>query len=93
MNDFTLLAPEFLVTGLAFLILTVDLFLKPDRQFILAGLAIVGLAAIAAFAIPFLWDKDDSLYQGLILVDGYALFFKAFFLILANNYSLHGKII
>lgn len=84
MNDFTLLAPEFLVTGLAFLILTVDLFLKPDRQFILAGLAIVGLAAIAAFAIPFLWDKDDSLYQGLILVDGYALFFKAFFLILGG---------
>ena len=82
MNDFSLVAPEFLVTGLAFLVLTLDLFLRPERQHFLAYLAIVGLAAITTFSLLFLWGEDDNLYEGLILIDDYALFFKAFFLVL-----------
>ena len=81
-NDFTLLIPEFLVTGLAFLILTADFFLRSDRKHLLAYLSAVGLVGILAFSLAYLWGEDDSLYQGIILIDGYSLFFKAFFLVL-----------
>ena len=84
MNNFTLLLPEFLVTGLAFAILTVDFFLRSERKHLMAYLSVLGLVGILAFSLAFLWDRDDSLYQGLILIDGYSLFFKAFFLVLGG---------
>ena len=84
MNDFTLLLPEFLVTGLAFLILTADFFLRSDRKHLLAYLAVLGLAGVLAFSLAYLWNEDDSLYGGVIRVDGYALFFKGFFLVLGG---------
>ena len=84
MNDFTLLLPEFMVTGLAFLVLTVDFFLRPDRRHMVAYLAVAGLGAVLAFTLIDLWGVDGSLYDGLVLVDGYALFFKAFFLVLGG---------
>ena len=82
MNNFALLLPEFLVTGLAFLALTADFFLRSDRKPLLAYLSVAGLIGVLAFSLVFLWNKDDSLYEGTILIDGYALFFKAFFLVL-----------
>ena len=82
MNNFTLLIPEFLVTGLAFLILTADLFMRSNRKHLLAYLAVLGLIGILAFSFVFLWNRDDSLYEGVILIDGYSLFFKGFFLVL-----------
>ena len=84
MNDFTLLLPEFMVTGLAFLVLTVDFFLRPDRRHMVAYLAVAGLGGVLAFSLIDLWGVDGSLYDGLVLVDGYALFFKAFFLVLGG---------
>ena len=82
MNDFTLLTPELLVTGLAFLVLTGDLFSRGAAKHVLAYAAVAGLGATAAFSLLFLWGEDGSLYEGLIRVDGYALFFKAFFLVI-----------
>ena len=82
MNNFALLLPEFLVTGLAFLVLTADFFLRSERKHLLAYMAVVGLAGVLVFSLVYLWQRDDSLYEGVILIDGYALFFKAFFLVL-----------
>ena len=84
MNDFTLLLPEFLVTGLAFLVLTAGFLLRSDRKHLLGYLSVFGLAGIAGFSLVFLWAEDSSLYDGVIVVDGYALFFKAFFLVLGG---------
>ena len=84
MNDFTLLLPEFLVTGLAFLILTADFFLRSDRKHLLAYLSVLGLVGVLAFSLAFLWNENDSLYEGVIRIDGYALFFKGFFLVLGG---------
>ena len=83
-NDFTLLLPEFLVTGLAFLVLTVDFFLRSDRKHLLAYVSVIGLGGVMAFSLLFLWNEDDTLYDGIILVDGYSLFFKGFFLVLGG---------
>ena len=84
MNNFLLLLPEFLVTGLAFLVLTVDFFVRSDRKHLLVYLAVLGLGGILAFSLVYLWGTRDDLYQGLFLVDGYSLFFKAFFLVLGG---------
>ena len=84
MNDFTLLLPEFLVTGLAFLVLTADFFLRGERKHLLAYLSVVGLGGILAFSLVFLWSEDGELYDGVILIDGFGLFFKAFFLVLGG---------
>ena len=83
MNDLTLLLPELLVTGLAFLVLLAGFVLPSDRKHLLAYLSVLGLVGVLAFSLTYLSDKDDSLYEGVVLVDGYALFFKAFFLVLA----------
>ena len=84
MNDFTLLLPEFLVTGLAFLVLTLDFFLASDRKHLLAYVSVAGLVGVLAFTLVDLPAEDGSLYDGLVLVDGYSLFFRAFFLVLAG---------
>ena len=84
MNDFSLLLPEFLVTGLAFVVLTADFFVRNEHKHYLAYLSVIGLAIILAVSLVFLWGKTDTLYGGVIRVDGYALFFKAFFLVLGG---------
>ena len=84
MNNFALLLPEFLVTGLAFGVLTADMVLRSGRRHLLAYMAVVGLGVVLAFTLLYHWNKDDSLYDGLILIDGYSLFFKAFFIVLGG---------
>ena len=42
------------------------------------------MGGILVFSLVYLWDRDDSLYAGAIRVDAYALFFKAFFLVLGG---------
>ena len=79
-NNFLLLLPEFLVTGLAFAVLTLDFVLRRERKHLLGYVSAIGLVAILMAALAQLWSTKDDLYDGLLVVDGYALFFKAFFL-------------
>ncbi|MEE8472088.1 MAG: NADH-quinone oxidoreductase subunit N [Dehalococcoidia bacterium] len=76
-----LFLPEFLVAGLAFLILGTDLVLPPARKSLLAYGGALGLGGIMAATLT-LQGEEARLYGGLFLVDGYALFFKEFFLLL-----------
>ena len=79
--QFELLWPEFLVAGLAFLVFTADFLLPSNRKNWLAGVSVVGLAAILAFTVPYLWDVEDTLFDGIVRVDEYALLFKVVFLL------------
>ena len=81
-NNFLLLAPEFMVTGLAFLVLTLDFFLREDRKHLLGYAAAAGLSLILAVTLIYQWNIEDSLYDGLVVVDGYSLLFKAVFLVM-----------
>lgn len=74
-----LLAPEFALTALAFLVFTVDLFLPERRKEWLAGLAAAGLLGVIALAILMRPAESLTLYGGLVVVDGFGLFFKVFF--------------
>ena len=76
-----LLWPEFLITGLAFVVLTVDFLLPRERKNVLAVVSIVGLAAVAVFSVLYLGNEDDTpLYEGIFLVDRFSLVFKVGFL-------------
>ncbi|GIT74937.1 MAG: hypothetical protein Ct9H300mP29_9310 [Candidatus Neomarinimicrobiota bacterium] len=76
--NFHLIYPEFLLTGLAFLVLTLDFFLPENRKFLLSWVSSLGMALVIAFAL-LLYQQGD-LYQGLLIIDGYAGFFRIFFL-------------
>mgnify|MGYP000073617744 CR=1 FL=1 len=84
---FELLWPEFLVAGLAFVIFTLDFFLRPERKNILAWVSVIGLAGILAFTIPYLLDENDSLFNGLYRIDDYALFFKVLSMAIGGTWS------
>ena len=79
--QFELLWPEFLVAGLAFLVFTADFLLPSNRKNWLAGVAVVGLAGILAFTVPYLRGVEDTLFDGIVRVDEYALLFKVVFLL------------
>ena len=81
-NDFTLLLPEAFVTVLAVLVLVADFFAPSERKHWLGYASALGLIGILAFTLIFLWGKDTVLYNGVIRIDDYALFFKGFFLVL-----------
>ncbi len=81
-NDFTLLLPEALVAVLAFLVLTADFVTPSERKHWLGYGAALALLSILAFTLVFLWGRNDVLYDGVIRVDDYALFFKSFFIVL-----------
>ena len=83
-NNFLLLTPEFIVTGLAFVVLTLDLFLPSRAKWTLPFVAVAGLAVALVVSLAQLWGVNDSLYGGVIRIDGYALFFKAFFIALGG---------
>ena len=81
-NNFLLLLPEFMATGLAFAVLTLDFVTGRDRKHWLGYVAATGLAVTLAVMLVLQWSTTDSLYDGLISIDGYSLFFRAVFLVM-----------
>ena len=84
MPDFTaniqLLTPEFALAGLALLVLAADLIVPENRKKLLGWLSIAGLLGLIVLSLLMLWGEDETLYDGLMAVDAYSLFFKIFFL-------------
>jgi NADH-quinone oxidoreductase subunit N len=75
--DYSLLAPEFCLGGLAALILALDLFVPQFRKGWLPYLTAAGLLAI--MGMSFGWTDVDSNFAGLLYIDKYTLFFRVFF--------------
>jgi NADH-quinone oxidoreductase subunit N len=81
--NYLLFLPEFALTALAFGILGIDLLLPKERKVaVLPWVSLVGLVGVLAISLRYLWGKDESLYDGLFLIDNFSLFFKAFFLVM-----------
>ena len=79
-DNLGLLTPEFALAGLAILVFAVDLVLPESRKGLLAWLSIAGLLGLIALSVVMLWGEEESLYDGLLAVDAYSLFFKVFFM-------------
>ncbi len=75
-----LLTPEFALAGLAFLVLVADLLLPEGHKRLLGWLSIAGLLAIIAVSVIMLWGVEETLYDGLLAVDDFSLWFKVLFM-------------
>ena len=79
-ENLDLLTPEFALAGLALLVFALDLFLPEGRKNYLGWVAIAGLLGLIAVAVVMLWGEQESLYDGLLAVDDFSLFFKVLFM-------------
>ena len=75
MNDFTLLIPEFLISGLAILVLAIDFFLKNERKFVLSWVTFVGLIFVITVLMVGI-NNTGSLYGGILQFDQYSSLFR-----------------
>lgn len=75
--DFWLLSPELSLCGLALFVILLDLFIGNKKT--LAAISVAGLILPLAFTIA-LWGEPGTSFAGMLIVDGFSLFFK--FLIL-----------
>ena len=74
-----LLTPEFVLAGFALLVFVLDLFLDDEHKDLLGWLSALGLIGLAVLSVLMLAGENESLYDGLLAVDAYSLFFKVFF--------------
>ena len=79
-DNLELLTPEFALAGLAFLVFAADLFLPETRKNLLGWFSIAGLIALIVVSIFIVWDHDESLYNGLLAIDDFSLWFKILFM-------------
>jgi len=87
MNDFTLLMPEFLVSGLAILVLVIDFFLKNWRKYILPWITFGGLIFVITVLLVNI-NKHGSLYGGILQFDQYSNLFRIVILTLGSSVVL-----
>lgn len=73
--NFSLLIPEILLAGLAFIILIMALLIPKGQKNGLGYLAVFGLAAII-FALFKMIGVEDTVFNGMFIVDPFATFFK-----------------
>jgi NADH-quinone oxidoreductase subunit N len=81
--DLYLIAPEIIITAFGFLVLLVDVFLpKEERKGYLGIISLVGIVVAFLFTLSQMGDVKSG-FEGMFISDGYALFFKITFLIIA----------
>src|SRR3972149_4753867 len=76
--DYTLLIPEFLLAGLAGVVLTLDMLFPRFRKEWLPAVAAIGLAGIFLGSLG--WINKESDFAGLIFIDNFTTFFRCFFI-------------
>jgi len=79
--NYYLLAPEICLLCTAFVVVLADLFLQQKR--ILAAVGIVGLVVSMGLSLSLWGNGGETLFDGMLAVDEFALFFKLFFSVAA----------
>src|SRR4030042_3750470 len=82
--DFSLIAPEMIITIFGFLVLLLDVFLPREgrKKGYLGVLSLVGIVLAFFFTLPLMGSVRTG-FEGMFISDGYALFFKIVFMIIA----------
>jgi len=81
--DLCLILPEILITGFGFLVLLVDVFFRKEgRKDYLGILSLIGVLIACVFSLTQIGSVKSG-FEGMFISDGYALFFKITFLIIA----------
>ena len=74
--DLVTLLPELILSVLALVVITVDLFLPRGAKWILTPLTVAGLIVAGAGLVP-VWGVNETVYGGFYVVDDLSVFFKA----------------
>jgi NADH-quinone oxidoreductase subunit N len=82
-SDFAALTPEFVLTGVALLVLLLDAFVPKARHGVIAWISLAGLAVTAVTLVPYAGAHTTAV-RGMIAVDGFATFFQILFLFAAG---------
>ena len=80
--NFSLLVPEYVLVGVAFVVLAADFMLPRRHRIHLSWLAAAGLVVSAVVVMVLRWDTVETLYDGLFIADKFGLFFFVFLTIL-----------
>ena len=75
-----LLIPELLTVALAFIVLAADLFIPKSQKSHLQVISFIGLVSIAIVTV--LFRQEGQLYDGLLIIDGFAQFIRVLILLL-----------
>jgi len=81
--DYHALAPEIVLAAGIFAVLSLDLFLGPERRWVtsaLSGFVLLG-ALVGVVTLSVIGDDTRSMFGGRYVVDEYALILKALFLL------------
>jgi NADH-quinone oxidoreductase subunit N len=81
-SDFAALMPEFVLTGVALVVLLLDAFVPKARHAMIGWISIAGLLLTAAVLVPYAGEHATAA-RGMIAVDGFGAFFKFLFLLAA----------
>jgi NADH-quinone oxidoreductase subunit N len=81
MLNFELLIPELTLAGVAIIVILLDLVVK--RKGLLPVVSIAGVVVAAGFAIAMWGGGSQALFNNMLAVDNFAIFFKLLFLAIA----------
>jgi len=76
--DYTLFLPEYILAGLAVLVVVLDLYLPRLPKSWLSYAAALGLAATAAASLA--WVNKQSDFARIVAIDNYTTYFRVFFM-------------
>ncbi len=82
-SDFAALTPEFVLCGVALLVLLLDAFVPRARHGAIAWVSLAGLALTAVALAPY-FDEHTTAAGGMIAVDAFGTFFQFLFLLAAG---------
>ncbi|MBC7325278.1 MAG: NADH-quinone oxidoreductase subunit N, partial [Moorella sp. (in: Bacteria)] len=80
--DLSLLNPEITLATLAIAVLILGLIIPKHARYGLSWLSILGVLGVLGLTLAG-WENQGTLYEGLFIVDQYAIFFKVTFLVAA----------
>jgi NADH-quinone oxidoreductase subunit N len=80
--DISLLVPEIALATLATALLFLGLIVPKESRHGLSWVCIIGLLGVLGFTLSG-WNNQGTLYEGLFIVDQFAIFFKVTFIIAA----------
>ena len=76
--DYTLFLPEYILAGLAVLVVVLDLYLPRLPKSWLSYVAALGLAATAGVSLA--WVNKQSDFAQIVAIDNYTTYFRVFFM-------------
>jgi len=75
--------PEISLSIFGIAIILLDTFLPKSKRHIATGIALIGIAVTTVFTLG-LVGEDGSFFSGMIVVDGFSIFFRMTFLIIGG---------